>query len=156
MGYPSTGLQYHAFDWGPVPGDFWHELKQETPPKDFKGTIVLNKVIDIDEPSRFERKVQKNPKAKVDKSVFSEFELKILEEISFIYRDATAKEMSSISHKDWKPWKTTYNGGLGRNQPIDYLLEIVDQVDSDELELIKESLREFFAVLDNYNLKPTT
>jgi len=79
-GYPSIGLEYHAFEWGPVPRDFWVEIKYANVPEDFKGKIGLIPKTDDFAPSY--REVEVHAIEKPDLSVFTPREIKILEHLA--------------------------------------------------------------------------
>src|SRR4030042_2496139 len=91
--------------------------------------------------------------AQVDFNVFTPREKKILERLAFIYKDATAKTMSEISHEDNMPWEITMKE-KGLNAEIDYLLALDENspVDRDEA---KENLRDHFSALKTFNVEPT-
>src|SRR4030042_7169334 len=61
-GYPSIGLEYYAFEWGPVPRDFWAEIKDGDVPEDFQGKVVLIvKTNEFDVKKEIEIKAIENP-----------------------------------------------------------------------------------------------
>lgn len=150
-GYPSIGLQYHAFKQGPVPKDFWLEIKDCMVPEDFKGSILLNRK--SNELPPYDKEVEIRAAAEPDLSVFTPRELKILDNLAFMYGDARAKLISDITHIPRKPWDTTVKA-KGENQVIDYLLAI-DEKSSMSIEEAQECLKEHFEAMRNFGMQPT-
>src|SRR3990172_10342044 len=148
-GYPSIGLQYFAFEKGPVPKSLWLEVKDCKVPDDFKEKLALLSYKDEYDPNfkEIEFKAIQSP----DMSVFTPREKKILEELAFVYKDVKAKEISEISHLKNQPWDITKKE-KGINAPIDYLLALDndDEVDKEEA---KESLKEHFEIIKNFSLE---
>jgi uncharacterized phage-associated protein len=126
-----TGLNYYAWDKGPVPQDLFHELKQ--PDKDLKATIALLKQFE-DEDDRLCRVIAKKP---FDPKYFSKREMKIMERLSFVFKDALAKDMVEITHLTGTPWDKTIKE-KGRGKRIDYSLA----VDGGKGSLTSEEIRE--------------
>ncbi len=150
-GYPSIGLRYYAFEKGPVPKDFWLEIKEGNVPEDFRGKLALISKRDEIDPNRkeIEFRAVTNP----DLSVFTPREVKILDNVAFMFRDVRAWEISEISHLPSQPWDVTKKQ-KGLNQLIDYLLAI-DEKSNIDLEDAKESLKEHFEAVSNFHLEPT-
>lgn len=151
-GYPAIGLQYHAFDYGPIPGDFWREIKDGTVPDDFRGKLAIT--VHHDECNTEHKELNFRAKTNPDMGVFTPREQKILKDLAYIYKEATAKDMSEISHFKNGPWDQTYRQ-KGRNAPIDYQLALDADIECEPDEA-KERLREHFEVVKNFALSPTT
>jgi len=150
MGYPSIGLEYYTFERGPVPRDFWIEIRDAKVPQDFKGKIGLIRRTDDFAPSY--KEVEVHALEKPDLSVFTPREIKILEKLAFIYKDASASDMSEVTHLSKEPWDMTIKK-KGRNKPIDYLLSIDEK--SPVLDDAADSLKEHFEVVHNFGIEPT-
>ena len=150
-GYPSIGLQYYTFERGPVPKDFWLEIKDGNVPQDFKGKLELVKKVDESALSRKEIEIWAI--GRPDLSVFSPREKRILETLALIYKDARARDMMEVTHLPNEPWETTIKKS-GKNAPIDYLLGIDEKakISKDEA---KESLKEHFDAVRNFGIAPT-
>lgn len=150
-GYPSIGLTYYAFEKGPVPRDFWLEIRDADVPEDFKGKIVLIRRTDDFEPNY--KEVETRALEKPDLSVFTPREIEILDELAFVYKEATASDMSEVTHLPKQPWDITRKE-KGKNQPIDYLVSIGEEsaVSPDDA---ADSLKEHFEVVRNFGIKPT-
>lgn len=149
-GYPSIGLEYFTFPQGPVPRSFWLEVRDGIVPEDFKDKLALipKKVLyDLDH-KEHEFKSLKNP----DLNIFTQREVKILEDLALIFKDVNAREISEISHFKNQPWETTMKQ-KGKNVLIDYLLAIDNEAKIDKEEA-KESLKEHFDIVKNFQLEP--
>lgn len=130
-----TGLNYYAWDKGPVPQDLFHELKQ--PDKDLKDTIALLKQSD-DEDDKLCKVIAKRP---FDPKYFSKREKKIMEHLSFVFKEALAKDMVEITHLTGTPWdKTMKKRGPGKQ--IEYSLAVDGSKGSLTSEEIKERMSE--------------
>ena len=145
-GYPSIGLEYFAFEKGPVPKYFWLEIKDAIVPEDFQGKVAL-----IPNPNN--KEVEIRAIGKPDLSVFSSQEIKILKRLAEIYKDAKAWQASEVAHSHGEPWDITVKE-KGKNKSIDYLLSI-DKNSPISLEDAEESLREHQEIIRNFNLSPT-
>jgi uncharacterized phage-associated protein len=149
-GYPAIGLQYSAFEKGPVPKKFWLEVKDGIAPDDLKDKIIINvKHGDYD---RKEVEFIAKAGAQVDFTIFTRREKEILERLAFIYKDATAKIMSEISHEDDMPWEITKRE-KGLYAQIDYLLALDadSPIDREEAE---ENLHDYFSILKAFDVEP--
>lgn len=149
-GYPSIGLVYYAFEKGPVPRKFWAEVKDGNLPDDLKSKLSTS--IRQDDRGGKEIEFLARSDAQVDFSVFTPREKKILEKFAFIYKDATAKVMSEISHEADKPWEITIRE-KGENEKIDYLLalDVDTAIDRQEAE---ENLHDLFSFLSAFDVEP--
>lgn len=150
-GYPSIGLKYYTFEKGPVPRDFWLEIRDADVPEDFEGKIALIRRTDDFAPNY--KEVEIRALGKPDLSVFTPRELEILDELAFVYKEATASDMSEVTHLPKQPWDITRKE-KGKNQPIDYLVSIGEEsaVSPDDA---ADSLKEHFEVVRNFGIKPT-
>lgn len=150
-GYPSIGLTYYAFPWGPVPRDFWLEIKDGNVPEDFRGKLALIPKMDDLAPNFKEIEVRaiKAP----DLSIFTPRETKILDKLAFIFKEARAWEISEVSHLPQQPWDITIRES-GENCLIDYLLGI-DEESEVSLDDARDSLKEYFEAVRNFGLEPT-
>ena len=141
-----TGLNYYAWDKGPVPQDLFHELKQ--PDKDLKETIALLEQSE-DEDYKLCKIIAKKS---FDPKYFSRREKKIMEDLSFVFKDAFAKDMVEITHLSGTPWdKTIKEKGPGKQ--IDYSLAVDGSKGSLSLEEIKERMSEIREVSEIFEGK---
>lgn len=149
-GYPSIGLEYFTFDKGPVPRKFWLEVKDANLPDDLKDKVIVNNKEWGQDKKELEFLAKTS--AQVDFTVFTPREKKILDKLAFIYKDATAKQMSEISHEDDMPWEITKRE-KGMNQEIDYILALDEHSEIDKEEA-QENLKEHFAAMKAFNIEP--
>ncbi len=124
-----TGMEYEAWDYGPVPDDLFHELKN--PSSDLNESIVM--LPNLSDKSFFEMK----PKKKFDDKYFTKRELRILEQVACIFKEAKAEDMTDISHLEGMPWEKTIET-KGKGHKIDYLLAL----DNTEKSLSKDEVLE--------------
>lgn len=152
-GYPSINLVYYAWSLGPVPKDFYEEVKDGNVPDDFAGKCVIipsgRWEQDFPDRSEYIFKSIKEP----DMNVFSPHEIRIIENLCEIYRDATATQMKEVTHLPKQPWDTTKNE-KGLYKYIDYLLSI-DDTSPLSVDEAREKLEEHFEILNNFGLNPT-
>ncbi len=108
-----TGLEYFAWNMGPVPKVLFEELSGNIKP-DMKNAI---------EDLPVEGFQQIKPKKKFEDKYFSKKEIKLLKDISFIFQDAKADDMVESTHLKNEPWDRTLKE-KGEFQKIDYMLSI--------------------------------
>ena len=123
-----TGLDYFAWGMGPVPKELFEELSSNLK-RDMKAAIH--------ELSTTESFQQIRHKKEFDRKYFSNKEIKLLEEISFIFKDAKADTMVESTHFKNEPWDITLKE-KGEFKKIDYMLAI----DSDVVSLPYDEARE--------------
>jgi len=150
-GYPCIGLEYYAFEKGPVPKDFWLEIRDASVPEDFKRKIALIPRMDDFAPNY--REVEVRALEEPDLSVFTPREIKILEKLAFMYKEATASDMSEVTHLPKQPWDITKKQ-KGKNKPIDYLVSISEE-SAVSLEDAEDTLKEHGEVVHNFDIEPT-
>ena len=126
-----TGLDYFAWELGPVPNDLFEELSGPMEP-DMRATIKALPVEGF-------QKIQ--PARKFDRKYFSNNEIKLLEDISFIFKDAKADEMVESTHLKNEPWDRTKKI-KGLFKKIDYMLAIDSEVVSLPYDEAKERMEE--------------
>lgn len=146
-GRPVTDQDYYAWKFGPAPKDLWEELRSGTVPEDFKPYLLIETYSTRDERQGFNFKARTKP----DLSVFTPREKKLLEDLAFIFKEATPAQMSEISHLHNQPWDVTVRE-RGEGALIDYLLAIDDQalITKEEAMEISQEREEMFR---NYPLK---
>lgn len=152
-GYPSIGLEYYAWEKGPVPKKFWVEVKDGIIPDDFGGKLAIFILENQEDPLLSRKELLFKAIAKPDLTVFTPREIEILEHLADIYRDTPAYLMSEVTHLRNEPWDTTKKT-KGLNNPIDYLL-CLDEEAGISLDEARDSLKEHFAVVQNFGLEPT-
>jgi uncharacterized phage-associated protein len=126
-----TGLEYFAWEKGPVPKDLFEELPDNMK-SDLKDSIniVLSESL---------QKIV--PRKKFNDEYFTNREKELLETISFIFGDTKADDMVEVTHLKNEPWHRTLKE-KGPWQKIDYLLSIDDAEDSLTYNEAKERMEE--------------
>jgi len=125
-----TGLDYFALPYGPVPCSLLDEFKEM--PDD------LSSIITVEKPDKFNIIIAKKQFTDLH---FSKRELRILNDVVYIFKDARADDMIEASHLPNHPWDKTIKI-KGKNQKIDYLLAIDDSVSSLPIGEIEERIKD--------------
>lgn len=107
-----TGLEYCAWQRGPVPPALFEEISNMKP--DMAKEIAI---IPIDKFQKIQAKKRFN------EEYFTPRQLKLLEQVSFIFKDAKAEDMTEVTHLPNQPWHKTLTQ-KGEFAKIDYLLAI--------------------------------
>jgi len=136
-----TGLDYYAWEKGPVPQGLFFELEQPDP--DLKETVVLLKQSG-DEDDKLCRIIAKKP---FDSKFFSKRELKIMGDLAFVFQDAIAKDMVEITHLPGTPWDKTIKE-KGHRKRIEYSLAVDGSKGSLSPEEISERMLEVKEVVE--------
>ena len=117
IGRSVTGLDYYAFERGPVPLELKEELENK-PQSDF-----------IDHLIKSDKKYgngwvahQLIPRKQFDKSLFSTFELELMEMLAKKHFKDTAEQMSEDSHFETGPWHEVWEVRKQKNAIIPYNL----------------------------------
>jgi len=124
-GRPVTNLLYKAYPMGPVPERLYEAINERKCSDYFNRNLKL-----IERPDIGEGALQFNLRAgrKPNMETFSPREIRILEEVTDIYKNSQADEMSEITHLKNSPWEKTINE-KGRFQYIDYMLALDDEAE---------------------------
>ena len=138
-----TGLNYKAWDQGPVPDDLFREMKM--PEKDFN--LALRKRIKKYQ-NGYEGE-EYEPQVDFDEIYFSPFQLDLLEKLSKKYFRATAAQMSKESHEAFGCWDKVYNIDKNASGDIPYGL-ILDRQNNDRDKEIRELSKEYEDMVYNY------
>jgi len=128
-----TGETYKTFPRGPVPIDLYERIDRGNLTYYFNERLMIKKCpVGDKEGYRFVAIHGVKPNLKV----FSEREIEILEQLAYIYKDATADQMTEATHLKNSPWEITKNTkGLGKE--IDIMLAL-----DGETEITKEIAEE--------------
>lgn len=106
-----TGLQYHAWENGPVPTLLWSQWDQR--PLDLDQAITIEPVQVFDY-SRQEVK----PRVNFDASEFTKRELRIMETFAGQYRDVKSPDLIDVTHTENGAWAKVWQHGEGNNNVI--------------------------------------
>lgn len=143
LGRSVTGLTYHAWEKGPVPPALDEELDEEPQP-DWQ-TFIATKV----DPAGYQNTFPTwsfTAKTDFDQRIFSRRELRLLEEISSKYRDATAQALVDETHRTpgWeRVWKK--EGNFFSEIPYGYALDDADREFVEDLAAEREEMIENYA-----------
>jgi len=140
-GLTVTNLDYFAWSYGPVPKSIWYDIKDGKEPDYLKGKVKLipSSIDEENETIKLEIKSISQP----DLTIFTPRQLKILEQIVFIYKDVKPNLISSISHQANKPWDLTIKQ-KGEKQKIDMnlALEPSDPITSEDADHLMNERKE--------------
>lgn len=137
-GLSVTGFEYYTYPFGPVPKKLYDEITKDDLPRYLGENLSI---IEITEENDEYRQFKINLKnSKIDFDCFSPNEKRILEEVAYIFRDATAKQMTEITHLHNTPWSKTSKDG--EVVLIDYFLAF----DEKETILDREEIEERFSL----------
>jgi uncharacterized phage-associated protein len=116
-GHSVTGLDYHAWELGPMPVDVHQEW--DTMRDDLAAAIeiVPERVVD------YERETVR-PRRPFDESAFSRRELRILRNPAERFRDDFSTPLVHLTHAEQGPWSRIWDSGRGNNERIPYGLII--------------------------------
>ncbi len=148
-GFSVTGQEYIAWPMGPVPVDVWKEIHcEEDNKRDLKKIIQLRKVPESQDSLGYDLKLIGN--AKFSDKPFTGKEIKMLKEISEIFKNIPAKLMIDSTHMPGEPWEETKKT-KGKNAVIDYNLalkgcsaEYIEKVQEEQED--RKFLEQFFGV----------
>lgn len=133
-----TNLDYYAWNFGPVPREFFFELCEKgRVPEDFNDALTL---MGFKAEHSGKEGATFGVKRKADLSVFSPREQKIMKDLVEIWKDADGDTISEYSHLKNQPWDRTKRE-KGLKAKIDYALALDDgaKVTAQEAE---EAMRE--------------
>jgi uncharacterized phage-associated protein len=108
-----TGLNYAAWEFGPVPVDLYNELTKKMSPD-------LKRVVSVDLQGDFH---QIKPLKNFDLKYMTKREKRLLNEIVEIFKDTKAEQMIESTHLPQSPWDTTIKQ-TGMKGHINYLLAL--------------------------------
>ncbi|MBK7136767.1 MAG: SocA family protein [Rhodocyclales bacterium] len=119
-GRPVTGLQYRALPYGPVPTSLYDEFRN--PQADFAATISITAPPSSDALESEPSFTKIAPKNKWRDRYLTVREKRIASELAEIFKEASASDMSNVSHATNGPWDKAKNRNPGRwTETIDYL-----------------------------------
>lgn len=139
-----TGLDYYAWDFGPVPKKLYDEINN--PPADLKENVFIPAKADKNDKSFVEIKAKK----KFDDKYFTKRELRIMEKVACIFKDAKAEDIMEASHLPNHPWDKTIKT-KGEKAKIDYTLALDNTEGSLSLEEVLERLKDKEAIKKAFN-----
>ena len=126
-----TGLDYYAWEKGPVPVKLYDELS--SPEDDLLQSVELKeeRVINY-------KRMNIVAKGQFDESYFSKRELRLLESLAAENAGKNSDQMVQITHAPNTPWTRVYSDGMGYNERIPYELAIEGEHAADLIQKAKE------------------
>lgn len=122
IGRSVTGLDYQAWQMGPVPVKLKQEIENNS--DELTGNFEINWI-----PTAHQNKMLSlKPKIEFDSSTFSRRELRIMQELVEKYYNYKAKDMTEESHLENQPWDIVYNQDKNTNGQIPYAY-VINSVD---------------------------
>jgi len=136
-GFSVTGYTYYTFPFGPAPRELYEQIECNTLPGEFANEFkIVSDDSDDDEFNNYKKFEVIIKNSTIDFDWMSPLEKQTLELVTEIFKYATAKEMTEITHLHNSPWdKTVKELGLGK--PIDYKLALDEESNLDP-DTIKE------------------
>lgn len=120
-GKSPTGLRYFAWPMGPVPKALFEELSK--PSKDLAQRFRISKS-EPDNEGFGGNRLDLTPKREVDLDAFTRREVRALEKLAEIYRDARGKDMVAVTHERNSPWFRVYELEKRVQEEIPYELAL--------------------------------
>jgi uncharacterized phage-associated protein len=141
-----TGLAYYAYPYGPVPKELHEQFKNKA--GDIADQFVINENTQISDeyeiptidnepngawsPNRRYVPSRIKPKKRFTKKHLTVRELRIAEHLAEIFKEATADQMSDVSHQKGGPWSLALKN-RGERALIDFMSTLVPMHDGNYL-----------------------
>jgi len=153
-GLPVTHFEYFAWEWGPVPKKFDAEISDRVNktiilPDDFTSSLYIEEENWIDKNGKDAKTLYWRAKRKPNLDVFSPRQLRILEDVAFIYKEATATKASDASHERQTPWYKT-NVLTGKEGQLIDFFKILPEDTKIDTEEVKERIDDIVTFRQNY------
>ena len=137
-----TGLQYYAWEQGPVPRDLYYEWPH--PKRDFNEHLSKGKV----PAGNYERQFLIRRVA-FDEDLFSIFELKLMKKLAKAHMNDNAGDMIEKTHFDTRPWHEVYEVQNRPSAEIPYDLVLLRRNSPEDREVL-ERAEEYNALKAHY------
>ena len=117
-----TGLEYFAWPMGPVPNSLYDKINKQMELKKFF-KFIPESFLDPD--FKKDKVIRIIPKVKFNKKLFSKRELRIMENLIYLYKDIKSKDMTEISHDRKGPWYKVFKkeNKPQKEIPYEYILD---------------------------------
>jgi len=129
-GLSVTCYDYYAFPFGPVPNKLYDQIVNDNLPDSFNKELKFIKTDADDDDDQYLRFKVLLKKPEIDYTCFTPYEKEMLETVTLIFKYASAKDMTEITHLHNSPWDRTIKQ-YGMFKPIDYLLAVDDEAQFD-------------------------
>lgn len=133
-----TGLDYRAWQLGPVPFQLVQEWDAFEPDLAAAIKIVPEQVFDYD-------RLRVEAKVPFDGRHFTKRELTLMEELAARHREELTKPLVGLTHEERGPWDKIWDSGRGNDARIPYALAVPD--DDPNREAILKAASEYEALL---------
>lgn len=141
-GFSATGLQYEAWDNGPVPPNIFSQIY----PNSFaRASLVRDHFTIAVADDRYGFDI--TPRGQINTDAFTDRQLQILQTLAAEYRDSDMEEMVESTHLPNQPWHKTFRE-KGPSEIIDYNLALDGSPDSLPAEVVRERQAEAKEVHD--------
>lgn len=138
-GKSTTGLRYSAWPNGPVPEQLFNEFRK--PPDDMTAMMQVRVADEFD-------RLDLTPRGGFSEACFTRRELREMQRLAEVYRDAIGSSMIAVTHDRHGPWKQVYIAE-GKPRFIPYSLALNDQpgsITKEQAEEIEAEARELAAL----------
>lgn len=142
-GHSVTGMEYRAWEMGPVPISLWTEWPHPRPDMARAVIISRERVYDYWRDNVY-------PRADFDPNHFTKRELRLMKSLVDQYGDNISGEMIDVTHAENGAWEKVWNEGLGNNDLIAYELALGE---SPEKEAILEVAKEYQAAIEHHGVR---
>ncbi len=142
-----TGMDYYAWEMGPVPVALAEEWDN------FKPYLQNNVFIKYQEINSETGKLTRQTvmaKVDFDETFFTKRELRLMTEIADRYHAHYASDMIEVTHAENGAWEKIWNNGKGYNQRIDYRLVVEN---TEEEQYVMTAAKEYTALLEQVGSK---
>jgi uncharacterized phage-associated protein len=137
-----TGLDYRAWELGPVPFPLVQEWDAFKPDLAAAVDVVVEPVFDYE-------RLRIEPKAQFDDRHFTKRELQMMCDLAERHRDELTKPLVGLTHEERGPWDKIWDSGRGDNQRIPYTLSVPDDAPNREAILEASSQYESMTKADS-------
>jgi len=141
-------LTYFAWPKGPVPKELYEELDEPKP--DFARAITVQKA-NLSDPDERDLGLKIIPRIAFSAQVFTTRELRMMERLAEIYRDAGASDMVEVTHLAGRPWHEIFELQKRPQAQIPYELALDGKqgsITKEQADLIAAEAREVAALFD--------
>ena len=136
-----TGLEYFAWSMGPVPNNLYNKINNQTELESFFKFIPKSF---FDPDFKTDKVIRFIPKIEFSKNLFSKRELRIMEELIYLYKDVKSKDMTEISHDIKGPWYKVFKKENSPQKiiPYEYILDSSSPISMEEVREINQENKE--------------
>lgn len=122
-----TGYDYYTYPFGPVPKELFEQIVKNELPQCIEKNLIIEEVEkDEDNNDKYKKFLIKLKSNQIDLMSLTPSELSVLKDVAFIFKDATATQMTEITHLHNTPWTKTKNE-KGMDAVIGYELALDDE-----------------------------